>query len=199
MNEWQPIGRIVRLQVQTQSVKQDLPDGTRVYRPADALLQVETLQVDAQGAIVTHNGQTIIDKHHARHPDSHHNGSNPISVGFSTHYERIRRRFGTDIQLGMAAENIIVETARFLEEADLTGELAIRGTDGTLTIINDLYGIPPCRPFTIYCLGDQQPEAADLKAGLQFLTGGMRGFAGMPTNTSPHTLRLGDEVLLRQV
>ena len=198
INDWQRIGRVVQLQIQVKSMKQTLPDGIRIYQPEKALHRVDAFKIDADGASAIIDGQLVLDKHNARHPESHNNGSNPISIGFSSHYKALRKRFGEHVALGVAGENVIVETARTFSEDDFQfdSEIAFQTQDGELIVIQDLFAMPPCKPFTRYCLGYDPDDPHMIKSSLQFLTNGMRGFAGRPVNTSPYILRVGDTILL---
>jgi hypothetical protein len=197
MAEWQEIGKIVQLQIQTRSMKR-LEEGRKIYQPEVALRTVEQFHVDCNGATAKIDGEQIIDKHNATHPVTHNNGSNPISVGFTRHYTEMQDRFGEHVALGIAGENIIIETDHHFTEEDMAGEVAFRGIDGQLIIMQDLFAMPPCEPFTRFCLQNEQSGASEVKAGLQFLNHGMRGFAGKPHNDQPLVIQVGDTVLLRK-
>ena len=197
-NNWEEIGKIVRLQVQVRSMKR-LEDGVKYYQPEVGLLATDHLHVDQHGASAVVDGETIIDKHNATHPISHHNGTNPLSFGFTPHYSEMQAKFGEHVGLGIAGENIIVETERILTDDDFTGEVVVRRADGQIVVVEELYAMPPCEPFTRFCLQLNAPgeNAPAVKEGLQFLHG-RRGYVGQPTNDTPITINVGDTVLVRR-
>src|ERR1700694_4918441 len=105
------LGRIVRLQIQRSKLKRgEKPN--RYYDPAP-LLAVDELTLTPHGALVRlAGGGTLVDIHHAAHPDTRHlDRTNDLSVGFTPHYAAMRERFGAHLVDGCAGENILVETA----------------------------------------------------------------------------------------
>lgn len=200
MSDWEPIGKIIRLQVQTRSMKQNLADGRRVYKPEDALAHVDEIMVDTDGVTALIDGLIVIDKHNATHPESHNNGANPVSVGFTSHYDNIRAQFGDHVTDGLAGENIIVQTDMLIPEAMVDADIVFKTASGDFIILQDVYAMPPCEPFTRYCLTYAPGEgaASEIKTGLQFLSNGVRGFVGTPNNAQKITLRVGDEMLVRR-
>lgn len=200
MSEWETIGKIIRLQIQTRSMKQNLADGRRVYQPEDALQSVDEIMVDSDGITALIGGLLVIDMHNATHPESHNNGANPVSVGFTSHYDDMRAQFGEHVTDGLAGENIIVETATHIPEEMVDADLVFKTASGDFIILQDVYAMPPCEPFTRYCLqyAPGEGEASEIKTGLQFLTKGIRGFAGTPNNEQKIKLRVGDKMLVRR-
>ncbi|MCI0711207.1 MAG: hypothetical protein L0154_13700 [Chloroflexi bacterium] len=201
MSEWETVGKIIRLQVQTRSMKQNLADGRRVYQPEGALASVDEIMVDSDGIMALIDGLIIIDKHNATHPESHNNGANPVSVGFTSHYDDMRSQFGDHVTDGLAGENIIVQTAMPIPEAMVDADIVFKTASGDYIILQDVYAMPPCEPFTRYCLSyaPGEGEAREIKSGLQFLSKGVRGFAGTPNNAQKITLRVGDKMLVRRL
>jgi len=171
------IGTITLLQIQRSTLKTgEKPQ--RVYDPAP-LLRVTQLALGPDGAFGFAPGQGwIVDIHHRAHPDSKNlDGQNGISLGFTTHYGAMRDRFGSRIALGCAGENIIVEATRQFAITDLEAGVAIFAPDGSQRLRLTLLDVAhPCRPFTGWALGGVMVERDVLKAHLQFLEGGMRGF-----------------------
>jgi len=174
-----PLGPILRLQIQRSSLKTgEKPN--RVYDPTP-LLPVERLAVTPDGVLGGGGGGAwIVDVHHRAHPATkNEDGIHGVSVGFTSHYAAMRERFGDRITVGCAGENIIVEAGRMVVWEELEqggGVLAVVGGDGTPKVrLRVLQVAHPCRPFTGYALGTPV-EAEVLKAHLQFLDGGMRGF-----------------------
>ena len=171
------IGTIALLQIQRSRLKTgEKPQ--RVYDPAP-ILSVTQLALGSDGAFGFAPGQGwVVDVHHRAHPDSRNpDGVHGISLGFTAHYGAMRDRFGSRIALGCAGENIIVETARQFAIGDIETGVVILAPDGAerirLTVLDVAH---PCRPFTGWALGGVMVESDVLKAHLQFLEGGMRGF-----------------------
>jgi len=106
----------------------------------------------------------------------------------------MRERFGPRMQIGCAGENIVVETDGRLTLDDLRAGLAIRAPDGAerarLQVLDVAH---PCRPFTGWALGGRV-ESEVLKAHLQFLEGGTRGFYCLGVGTG--IVSLGDRVVV---
>src|SRR4029079_19698381 len=126
------IGRVKLVQIQTSSLKAgERPN--HYYHPAP-LLAVATLLVDPEAVTaLTEAGERIIDVHHPRHPASkNQRGLNGISVGFTSHYQAMRERFGPHLTDGIAGENILVDADRALTLADLGAALALQDQDGSL-------------------------------------------------------------------
>jgi hypothetical protein len=170
------IGTIVRLQIQRSSLKTgEKPH--RVYDPAP-ILAVDRLRLTSDGAFGLSPKQGwVVDIHHRAHPDSKNpDGRHGLSLGFTSHYAAIRERFGNRIELGCAGENIIVSADRRFAIDDLAPGIAIVAPDGTERLRLTVFDVAhPCRPFTGWALG-RMVESDELKAHLQFLDGGMRGF-----------------------
>lgn len=170
------IGPIVRLQVQRSPLKVGAKPH-RVYT-TDPITAVRALHATADGVIGVLDGGTVIDIHHRTHCESRNSdGANGISIGFTSHYRAMQARFGAHMAVGVAGENVIVETDRTLALSDIARGLVIVGADGhercRLTAVTVA---APCREFSGYALGGGSVDAAALKAALQFLDGGMRGF-----------------------
>ena len=191
------LGPLVRLQIQTASLKQgEKPH--QWYDPA-ALLAVEELSLDLKGASATDAaGRALLDVHHLDHPKSKQTpGENALSVGFTGHYARMRARFGAGAAPGIAGENLIVDCAEPVTLDDLRDGLILRSqATGRSFNLLDASVAHPCRPFSLFLLGGEAEPAA-LKEALQFLDGGTRGFYFIAEDGDPFTARAGDEVFAR--
>ena len=174
----QPVGTIVRLQIQRSSLKTgEKPN--RVYDPAP-ILAVDRLAVSPDGVLGSGReggGGWFVDIHHRAHPfTKNEDGLHGVSVGFTSHYALMRDRFGKRIAPGCAGENILAQADRRLTLEDLQVGLAIIGQDGREQVrLRVLQVAHPCRPFTGWALGGRV-EAEVLKSHLQFLDDGKRGF-----------------------
>lgn len=191
------IGPIVRLQVQRSSLKTgDKP--TRRYDPTP-LLAVPRLRVTPDGVLgAAADDAWIVDVHHRAHPDTkNEDGLHGVSLGFTSHYAAMHERLGGRIETGCAGENIIVAAERRFTIGELGGEggaIAIRSPEGRERVRLRLLDVArPCRPFTGWALG-RQVEPDELKASLQFLDNGMRGFYCVGEGAG--TISVGDQVVL---
>ena len=189
-----PLGKIVRLQIQRAALKiGEKPN--RIYDPS-GILSVDELTLTPRGALVRlPDGGTLLDIHNADHPQTRNNdGTNALSVGFTSHYAAMRAEYGDRLTFGCAGENIIVEAPDLVSQEMLGEGLVIQSGDNLirLTIVSHA---PPCRPFSGYVMGGTE---ASVKETLQFLDHGMRGFYGALASVSPVTIAVGDRVLLPQ-
>lgn len=180
----EPIGRVVRLQVQRSSLK--LVEGDEKRYDPSPIVSVPALLVTSDGVVGL--PEEIVDVHNATHPHSENRQVNPISVGFTSHYALMRRRFGPHVVDGIAGENILVEVDERIRLDDLGGGLVIGG-DAVLT---EPIVAEPCEPFTRWAMRG----VPGVKEGLQFLREGVRGYyvryAGEPAE-----VRLGDFIYVR--
>ncbi len=169
----QKIGRILLMQIQSASLKVGIPER---YDPT-GLLIVDELLLSQPGVVgVTNDGRQIVDVHNANHPQTKSRGDNGFSIGFTSHYESMRSRFGAHIADACAGENILVETDRMFSLADLRGGLAIEQKQtGEFIFLTDVEPVVPCLPFSTYAMN--RPLAQhEVKETLQFLMNGRRGF-----------------------
>ncbi len=185
------IGRVAYLQVQRRPLKLDA-----AYDPSP-LLVVDELRVSAHGVLGRMDGGWLVDTHHAAHPQVRGRGLRGVSMGFTSHYAAMAERYG-DVPLGVAGENIIVESDRLFDGAALANGIVIRSGDGGEVVFPSASPAAPCLEFTSYLLGlPHRAGRDDVAADLDFLGGGMRGFiidAAQVRNPAP--VRLGDEVHL---
>ena len=190
-----PLGRVVRLQIQRSKLKLgEKPN--RVYNPA-ALLPVDELTLTPEGALVRlADGSMVVDVHHPAHPDTRNlERTNDLSVGFTPHYAAMRERYGEHLVDGCAGENILIETAGRLLQADIAGGLVIQPADGGQPVrLRVVRHAPPCREFSGYAARSSEP--AVIKDTLQFLDDGLRGFYCAFDNEAPASIRLGDRVFV---
>jgi hypothetical protein len=180
-----PLGKIVRLQVQTSSLKVGTGAQQRYdRRPIESLPYLELTDGGVTG--IGRFGQRLGDVHHRDHPESKHRGDNGISLGFTGHYGAMRERFGPHLVEGAAGENILIEHDGLVSGADLAGGLFIETMDGGTAHLEAIIVAEPCAPFTRWAMlfpDDARPDRTVTEA-LQFLSNGMRAFycryAGSP-------------------
>jgi hypothetical protein len=190
----QKIGTVQFVQIQREPLKEGF-EPHRIYNPAP-LLTVEKIQLTPAGIVgVSATGAELIDTHNTQHPRSRNKGKNGISLGFVQHYAAMRQRFGDHMTDGIAGENIIVDA-----EVDLaTFTTARRYFIQHAAEILELFGVlaaPPCRPFSEFCLIVPQC-AEDVKATLQFLSDGVRGYyAYLADDAAPFVVQAGDTLYI---
>jgi hypothetical protein len=193
------IGTVVRLQIQRKGLKVGQKP-YRIYDPSP-ILSVDRLRVTPNGAVaLLPNDDTVIDIHHADHPDSKNAGDNSLSIGFASNYKQMRDRFGAHMFTGCAGENILIETDRSIGLDDLSRGITFRlGSSDDYLWLGEIKVALPCVEFSRYSSKMLQAEkdTAVIKETLQFLDGGMRGYYTLPTNSDrPLVVSVGDKVYL---
>jgi hypothetical protein len=187
-----PLGPIVRLQIQRSSLKLgEKPN--RVFDPAP-LLEVDTLSLSPSGAVaLLPDGSALLDVHHALHPRSRNSdGVNDLSVGFTGHYARMRERYGPHLADGVAGENVLVANAAQIDLASVQRGLAIQSASGDWVWLRGLRVALPCVEFSTFAARPTAPEA--IKAALQYLDHGLRGFYCAYEAPEHATIKVGDIV-----
>jgi hypothetical protein len=192
------IGAIKQTQIQLSSLKQGQRPH-RYYDPAP-LLVVERMRLTAGGALGLEGDQQRIDVHHADHPDSkHRQGVNGLSIGFTNHYHAMRDHFGAHLTDGCAGENILIETDQLWTLEALGEALVIECRDGRRIALDGLVVAAPCVEFSRFANLSADPLSSDeLRATLQFLDGGMRGFyLRLAEGQEDAEIRAGNRVFAR--
>jgi len=64
-------------------------------------------------------GERVLDIHHIDHPAKAYDNSDLICIGFTSHYEAMRARFGDHMEDGIAGENIIIDCQEEIWPDDL--------------------------------------------------------------------------------
>jgi hypothetical protein len=187
-----PLGRIVRIQVQRDSVKRK---GTG-YDPTP-ILSVGEAAIGPFGVVGRHDDAWVIDVHHGAHPSGKGGGRRALSIGFTHHYEMMDRRFGV-ASLGCAGENVIVDVDHIIGLDDLAGTVVILTDEGEVPLTGARVATP-CVEFTSFLLGrDGVAPRAEVADDLAFLDGGTRGYIlDVGHLTHPMVVRLGDMVEVR--
>jgi hypothetical protein len=186
------LGRIVRLQIQLDHLKQG-EEPHRVYDPTP-IKEVMGLWLSPQGVVAPTREGFVLDVHHADRP--HHrnrNGANALSFGFTGSCARIRERFGPRLWDGIAGENILLE-GDAPTPASLIAGVRVQKADGRSFELRDVIPAPPCAPFSCFLLGVDHVHAdpAAVKETLRFLSRGMRGFYCRYSESEPAFLEPGD-------
>ena len=163
------VGTVVRLQVQTGSLKKGVKP-LRVYDPSP-LLAVAGLRLTPDGAVgIAEDGSEHLDVHHFRHPQTKHEGGREASFGFTSHYSKMRGEYGDRIVTGCAGENVLVETDRIWRLEDFRRGLAFQSAaTGGVAPLDAVIVADPCVEFSRFSLGDPAAPPAEVKPVLQFL------------------------------
>ena len=137
--------------------------------------------------------EAIIDVHNRQHPRSRNRGDNFISMGFSGHYTAMRSRFGDHLTDGIAGENIFVACDEIITPDKLGEMLVIETQAGVQVRLEAVIPTPPCEPFSRFAAGHDL-DAPEMKATLQFLSDGTRGFYMRIASAEEVVIRPGDVV-----
>jgi hypothetical protein len=191
------IGTVARLQVQRSTLV--VGEGAARHYDLTPLVSVPRASVSVRGIVGLLADETIVDVHHADRVDTLGDGENSVSLLFTPSYARMRERFGDHVFDGSAGENILIETSEPIAPRDLEHELIIRcGDSEVFARFESIVVAHPCVNFSRYAL--RLPQAAktsaEMKATLQFLDQGTRGFYATAAHASELTLSLGDRVYL---
>lgn len=189
------IGTVKFVQIQQEALKIQRDDGKRDYDPA-AIVPLARIQLTSAGIVgLTDTDDRIMDVHHIRHPRSRYRGDNSISMGFTSHYEKMRAEIGHYIKDGSGGENIIVNSKRIITLPDIGKRVAIKSSvDGSMIILHAVMPIPPCEPFSQFlCAKVLSPQ--ETKSTLRFLSGGMRGYYMTLGTAAPRIIiQTGDKI-----
>ena len=162
-------------------------------------MEVEKLIITSLGIeATTTEGKHVLDIHHINHPGKKYGNDDLVSIGFTSHYAAMRERFGTHMVDGAAGENIIIKYDREVWMGDLGQRVIIENAEtGKRAYLDVLKFAAPCEEFSHF-VADSQHErlpADKLKATLQFLHNGRRGFLLVLSNGQEMaTVRVGDRV-----
>ena len=186
------LGCVARLQVQVEPLKRgEKPH--RVYDPS-LIREVDELTVTEHGVLghVDGEDEPILDAHHHDHPRSRFRGDNGISLGVLGHYTRLRERFGDHVTDGVAGENVLLDHPGRLTLEDLDGGVRVLSEEPV--VLAPVVVAEPCVEFSRFVLGDASGTTS-LRAPLQELRGGMRGFYLGVRLGHGARLRVGDAVM----
>jgi hypothetical protein len=186
------LGPIARLQVQRDSVKSRHAG----YDPAP-ILSVAAAAIGPLGVVGRHDDAWVMDVHHGAHPAGKGGGRRALSVGFTSHYDHMERRFGA-APIGCAGENVIVAADEVIGLCDLAGTIVILAEAGEVAL-DGARVATPCVEFTSFMLGREGVAPRDEVADeLAFLDGGTRGYIlGVAHLDRPMIVRVGDLVVVR--
>ena len=193
------LGRVKLVQVQPDGLIIETPSGH--FYDASRLVEVDRLYITMLGIeATTPEGEHVLDIHHIDHPNKAYDNDDLVCIGFTSHYQAMRARFGEHMVDGIAGENITIEYEQEVWLEDLGQQIAIENADsGHMARLDVLNFAAPCGEFSHFAASSQHKQlpAAKLKSTLQFLGNGRRGFLlVLSDNQEPATVRSGDRVFV---
>lgn len=193
------IGVVKLVQVQPNGLIIETPSG--YFYDVTRRVEVESLLISSLGIeAITPEGEHVLDIHHINHPDKAYDDDDLVSIGFTSHYDAMRTRFGEHMVDGSAGENIIIDYADEVWEEDLGKQIAIENAETGHRALLDLVSFaPPCEEFSHFVNQSQHERlpAATLKSTLQFLNNGRRGFLLLLNEGQEEvTVQAGDSVFV---
>lgn len=200
MNEHlRELGRVKLVQVQPSGLIIETPSG--YFYDASRRVVVDRLHITPLGIeAATPAGEHVLDIHHIDHPDKAYDNDDLVCIGFTSHYDAMRARFGEHMVDGIAGENIIIEYEKEVWPPDLGRQIAIENQEtGRKTLLDMVSFAAPCREFSHFAARSQHEQlpADKLKATLQFLGNGRRGFLLLLSDGQESaTVRPGDRVFV---
>ena len=172
------LGYVKLTQLQPTGLIVNTPSG-EFYDPSRRLV-VDSLQISPLGIeSITPDGEHMLDIHHIDHPDKKYDNDDLVCIGFSSHYTAMRTRFGEHMIDGIAGENIIIQAEKEIWPEDLGQRLGFESSEtGDITFLDVVKFAAPCEEFSHFAAQSQHQRlpAAELKATLQFLGNGRRGY-----------------------
>jgi hypothetical protein len=162
------------------------PNGLIIKREGDYYYDVsrrvgvDQLLITGKGIeATTSEGEIVLDIHHLDHPDKEYDDDDLVCIGFTSHYDRMRERFGEHMVYGSAGENIIIDSPEEIWLEDLGPKVAFENQDtGELLVLKDVQVAQPCEEFSHFAAQsqDKRMPAEELNEILKFLGKGRRGF-----------------------
>ncbi len=192
------LGIVKLVQLQPSGLIIETPSG--YFYDASRRVEVDHLLINSKGIeATTPDGEHVLDIHHLDHPDKAYDDDDLVCIGFTSHYEAMRARFGEHMVDGIAGENIIIEYGEEVWLEDLGQQIAIENREtGNRTLLDVVCFAPPCDEFSHFVAQSQQERlpAAELKATLRFLNDGRRGFLlVLSEGQEAATVQPGDRVI----
>ena len=175
---YRDLGTVKLTQLQPSGLIIETPAG--YFYDASRRVAVESLKITPLGIeAITNEGEHVLDIHHINHPDKAYDEDDLVCIGFTSHYDAMRERFGDHMVYGVAGENIIIEYEAEVWPEDIDQQIGIENQDtGEMAILDMVRFAAPCNEFSHFAAQSQHKKlpADELKSILQFLGNGRRGF-----------------------
>ncbi len=195
------LGEVTLVQIQPRGLIIDTPGETPTgsFYDARRRVEVDRLEITPSGiAARLPGGERVLDIHHLDHPDKAYDDDDLVCVGFTSHYDAMRARFGGHMINGVAGENILIDYPDEIWPEDLERMLAIENQDtGRPAVLKLVRFATPCVEFSQFCVQRQREEipTEEMRGILRFLGRGRRGFLlVLDEATDVVTVRPGDKV-----
>lgn len=193
------LGYVKLTQLQPTGLIINTPSG-EFYDPSRRVV-VDSLQISPLGIeAITPDGEHVLDIHHIDHPDKKYDNDDLVCIGFSSHYAAMRARFGEHMVDGVAGENIIIQAEKEIWPEELGQRIGFESSEtGDITFLDVVKFAAPCEEFSHFAAQSQHQRlpAAELKATLQFLGNGRRGYLlVLSDGHEPVNVQPGDRVFV---
>ena len=193
------LGYVKLTQLQPTGLIINTPSG-EFYDPSRRVV-VDSLQISPLGIeSITPDGEHMLDIHHIDHPDKKYDNDDLVCIGFSSHYAAMRARFGEHMVDGVAGENIIIQAEKEIWPEELGQRIGFESSEtGDITFLDVVKFAAPCEEFSHFAAQSQHQRlpAAELKATLQFLGNGRRGYLlVLSDGHEPVNVQPGDRVFV---
>jgi hypothetical protein len=193
------LGRVKLVQIQPNGLIIETPSGY-IY-DASRLVKVDRLHITSLGIEADiPDGERVLDIHHINHPKKAYDRYDLISIGFTSHYQAMRTRFGDHMVDGIAGENIIIDFEEEVWPQDLGRQIGIENTDTRQLALMDMVSFAsPCQEFSHFAAQNQDTKLPPdkLKSILDFLGNGRRGYLFvLSENQDEVTVMPGDKVFV---
>jgi len=193
------LGQVKLVQLQPNGIIIETPSG--YFYDASRRVEVESLLITPRGIEADNPaGERVLDIHHLDHPKKAYGDDDLICIGFTSHYEAMRDRFGDHIVDGIAGENIVIEYEKEVWPDDLGRQIAIENQEnGNKALLDVVRFAPPCEEFSRFAAKSQYGilPAQKLKKILQFLGNGRRGYLfALNGKQEQVVVRPGDKVFV---
>jgi hypothetical protein len=190
------LGQVLLVQLQPNGLIIE-KDGGYFY-DVSRRVEVGQLTINPKGIeAITPDGEYVLDIHHLDHPDKEYDDDDLVCIGFSSHYDKMRERFGDHLVYGAAGENIIIKAPEEIWLSDLGNQIGIENQEtGQMLILDQIQVANPCEEFSHFVaqMEEKRLPASDLKEILQFLGHGRRGFLMVLKPDQEGVVRSGDKV-----
>jgi hypothetical protein len=193
------LGVIKLVQLQPNGLIIEKPPG--YFYDESRRVEVDRLIINSKGIeAIAPDGENVLDIHHLDHPDKEYDDDDLVCIGFRSHYEKMRERFGDHMVDGSAGENIIIDYPDEIWLDDMGEQIGIENQDtGQLLILEQVQIAAPCEEFSHFAAQrqDDRLPAAELKDILKFLNNGRRGFLLVLNKSQKDgVVRPGDKVFV---
>ncbi len=171
------LGKVKLVQIQPSGLIVKTKDG-EMYDPSRRV-EVDRLFITPLGVEAVIGGECVLDIHHIDHPGKAYDSRDLVSIGFTSHYEAMRRKFGKHMVDGVAGENIIIEFDQEIWMEELGKQIVFEDVrTGKRSLFDVVRFAAPCNEFSHFVADGphERLPAVELKSTLQFLNNGRRGF-----------------------